>query len=48
MVLDAGRVAEFGRPHELLQIENGLLRALVDESGDRDELTTMAEGRGAP
>lgn len=47
MVLDDGRIAEFDRPRELLQIENRLLRALVDESGDRDVLTVMAEGKKA-
>ncbi|KAI0258843.1 P-loop containing nucleoside triphosphate hydrolase protein [Gloeopeniophorella convolvens] len=34
MVLDAGRIVEFGRPSELL-------RAMVDESGDRDVLYEM-------
>lgn len=45
MVLDAGRIAEFDSPRALLQIKNGLLRALVDESGDRDELIAIAEGK---
>ncbi|KAM5539771.1 hypothetical protein V8D89_006584 [Ganoderma adspersum] len=42
MVLDAGRIVEFGSPSELLKNEKGFLRALVDESGDRDKLYTMA------
>ncbi|TCD68042.1 hypothetical protein EIP91_011586 [Steccherinum ochraceum] len=42
MVLDAGRIAEFGKPNELLKNERGVLRALVDESGDRVHLITMA------
>ncbi|KAF9813950.1 hypothetical protein IEO21_05386 [Rhodonia placenta] len=46
MVLDAGRIVEFGKPHDLLSIEGGLLRALVDESGDKDKLYAMAVGDG--
>ncbi|KAJ7668054.1 multidrug resistance-associated ABC transporter [Mycena rosella] len=42
MVLDAGHIVEFGPPNELLRIQNGNLRALVDESGDRDALYAMA------
>ncbi|KAI0742214.1 hypothetical protein C8Q80DRAFT_1186678 [Daedaleopsis nitida] len=42
MVLDAGRIAEFGTPSVLLQNEKGLLRALVEESGDRERLYEMA------
>ncbi|KAG6808744.1 hypothetical protein H0H92_003040, partial [Tricholoma furcatifolium] len=37
MVLDAGQIVEFDSPHELLKIDNGKLKALVDESGDKDE-----------
>ncbi|CDO76128.1 hypothetical protein BN946_scf184876.g21 [Trametes cinnabarina] len=44
MVLEAGQIVEFGKPRELLQKENGLLRSLVDESRDRDKLYTMAMG----
>ncbi|KAJ6610803.1 hypothetical protein B0H10DRAFT_2059064 [Mycena sp. CBHHK59/15] len=33
---------EFDAPKELLKIKNGKLRALVDESGDRDALYAMA------
>ncbi|KAI0758967.1 P-loop containing nucleoside triphosphate hydrolase protein [Fomes fomentarius] len=44
MVLDAGRIVEFGKPSELLENEKGLLRALVDESGDREKLYAMASG----
>ncbi|KAL0959258.1 hypothetical protein HGRIS_014529 [Hohenbuehelia grisea] len=43
MVLDAGRIVEYGRPKELLGDANGKLRALVDESGDRDALVAMAQ-----
>ncbi|KAJ7770817.1 hypothetical protein DFH07DRAFT_1057900 [Mycena maculata] len=42
MVLDAGRVVEFDTPKELLKDKNGMLRALVDESGDKDALYKMA------
>ncbi|KAJ7501621.1 hypothetical protein B0H11DRAFT_2275231 [Mycena galericulata] len=42
MVLDAGRIVEFGRPKELLQNKAGMLRALVDESGDKETLYEMA------
>ncbi|EIW59890.1 multidrug resistance-associated ABC transporter [Trametes versicolor FP-101664 SS1] len=44
MVLDAGRIVEFGKPNELLQNEKGLFRALVDESGDKEKLHAMATG----
>ncbi|KAJ6590816.1 P-loop containing nucleoside triphosphate hydrolase protein [Mycena sp. CBHHK59/15] len=42
MVLDAGTIVEFDSPRELLKIEGGKLRALVDESGDKDALFAMA------
>ncbi|THH11785.1 hypothetical protein EW145_g436 [Phellinidium pouzarii] len=42
MVLDAGKLVEFDSPQNLLQKEGGLLKALVDESGDRDALYAMA------
>jgi ABC-type multidrug transport system fused ATPase/permease subunit len=42
MVLDAGRVAEFDSPSALLENPKGLLRSLVDESGDKDLLYEMA------
>ncbi|KAI0258309.1 P-loop containing nucleoside triphosphate hydrolase protein, partial [Gloeopeniophorella convolvens] len=41
MVLDAGHIVEFGRPSELLKNSEGRLRAMVDESGDRDGLYKM-------
>ncbi|KAF5377185.1 hypothetical protein D9615_006331 [Tricholomella constricta] len=44
MVLDAGRIVEFDSPTELLKLSHGRLRALVDESGDRDVLYDMAGG----
>ena len=42
MVLDAGRIVEFGKPSELLKNEQGTLRSLVDESGDKEALYDMA------
>ena len=39
------RKAEFDKPIELLKNEKGMLRALVDESADRDALYAMAEGK---
>ncbi|KZT67587.1 P-loop containing nucleoside triphosphate hydrolase protein [Daedalea quercina L-15889] len=42
MVLDAGRIVEFGSPSQLLKNSKGMLKALVDESGDRDALYAMA------
>ncbi|KIM54250.1 hypothetical protein SCLCIDRAFT_1222221 [Scleroderma citrinum Foug A] len=44
MVLDAGRIVEFASPKELLQSKNGMLRALVDESGDKEMLYGMTHG----
>ncbi|KAI0711040.1 P-loop containing nucleoside triphosphate hydrolase protein [Cerioporus squamosus] len=43
LVLDSGRVAEFGHPAELLKDKDGLFSALVNESGDRAALRAMAE-----
>jgi ABC-type multidrug transport system fused ATPase/permease subunit len=45
MVLDAGRIVEFDKPSILLSKETGFLRALVDESGEREVLLAMAEGK---
>ena len=43
MVLDSGNIVEFGKPGELLKIEGGKLKALVDESGDKDGLYKMTQ-----
>ncbi|KAG6837885.1 hypothetical protein H0H93_013038 [Arthromyces matolae] len=43
MVLDAGRIVEFDSPKELLKVAGGKLKALVDESGDKDALYAMAQ-----
>ncbi|KAJ6519437.1 hypothetical protein C8R45DRAFT_1066135 [Mycena sanguinolenta] len=42
LVLDAGRIVEFDSPKELLKKKHGVLRALVDESGDSEHLYEMA------
>ncbi|KZV72448.1 P-loop containing nucleoside triphosphate hydrolase protein [Peniophora sp. CONT] len=42
MVLDAGRLVEFDKPGVLLQRSQGYLKALVEESEDRDSLYAMA------
>ncbi|KAJ7497652.1 hypothetical protein FB451DRAFT_240230 [Mycena latifolia] len=42
MVLDAGRLVEFDEPKVLLKNKDGLLRAPVDESGDKEVLYKMA------
>ena len=43
MVLDSGNMVEFGKPSELLKIKDGKLKALVDESGDKDTLYKMTQ-----
>jgi ABC-type multidrug transport system fused ATPase/permease subunit len=48
MVLNAGRIVEFDEPSVLLSKETGFLRALVDESGDRENLQAMAERKARP
>ena len=37
---------EFDKPSELLKMENGRFRSLVDESGDRDLLYSIASSAG--
>ena len=41
-MLDTGQIVEFDTPKNLLQNEKGFLRALVDESEDRDVLKALA------
>jgi ABC-type multidrug transport system fused ATPase/permease subunit len=38
LVMDAGRAVEFGSPRDLMQIEGGVFRSLVQESGERRAL----------
>lgn len=44
MVLDAGHLVEFDNPENLLKRES-LLRALVDESADKEALYGLVESR---
>ncbi|KAL1961056.1 hypothetical protein VTO42DRAFT_4944 [Malbranchea cinnamomea] len=44
LVMDAGRAVEFGSPRELLEIEGGMFRGLVSESGEREELERIILG----
>jgi ABC-type multidrug transport system fused ATPase/permease subunit len=44
MVLDAGKLVEFDSPKTLLTKEGGFLRALVDESADKEALHALANG----
>ncbi|KDR82358.1 hypothetical protein GALMADRAFT_237629 [Galerina marginata CBS 339.88] len=42
MVLDNGQMVEFGKPKDLLKNSEGMLRSLVDGSGDKDTLYALA------
>ena len=42
MVLDGGKLVEFDTPKALLKRKDGLLRALVEESSDKEALYAMA------
>jgi hypothetical protein len=46
VVLTFPKQVEFDTPKVLLKKPNGMLRALVDESGDKEKLYSMAEGKG--
>ncbi|KAJ5096035.1 hypothetical protein NUU61_005391 [Penicillium alfredii] len=41
LVMDAGRAAEFGTPRELMGIEGGVFRNLVENSGEKEVLHKM-------
>ncbi|KAI1994791.1 hypothetical protein LOZ53_001750 [Ophidiomyces ophidiicola] len=41
LVMDAGQAVEFGAPKELMGIEGGVFRSLVEESGERELLETV-------
>ncbi|PYI29539.1 multidrug resistance-associated protein [Aspergillus indologenus CBS 114.80] len=45
LVLDAGKAAEFGTPQELMAIEGGVFRNLVQNSGERAVLEEMIWGK---
>lgn len=42
LVLDSGRVSEFGVPVELLRDKNGMLSVMVNGSNDREALIRAA------
>lgn len=44
LVLDAGKVIEFGSPRQLMGIQSGLFKNLVDNSGEKDVLEKMIFG----
>ena len=44
LVLDDGRVAEFGTPRELMGVEAGVFRGMVRESGEREKLESLILG----
>jgi ABC-type multidrug transport system fused ATPase/permease subunit len=44
IVLDGGRVVEMGRPGELVMIEKGVFRGLVEDSGERVVIEGMIHG----
>lgn len=44
LVMDAGKAVEFGPPKELMEIEGGVFRNLVDNSGEKAVLEKMIFG----
>lgn len=44
LVLDDGKVAEFGTPRGLMEINNGVFRGMVGESGEREKLEQLILG----
>lgn len=44
LVMDEGRVVEFGSPEELVQIEGGVFRDLVNQSGEKAVLEEIILG----
>ncbi|EEH18071.1 hypothetical protein PABG_00634 [Paracoccidioides brasiliensis Pb03] len=44
LVMDAGKVVEFGTPNDLMRIDNGVFRGLVEESGERETLKNIILG----
>ncbi|KAL7819928.1 P-loop containing nucleoside triphosphate hydrolase protein [Trichoderma gracile] len=41
LVIKEGKAAEFGTPKELLEIENGIFREMVSQSGEKEELVQL-------
>ncbi|KAE8555903.1 hypothetical protein EYB25_000601 [Talaromyces marneffei] len=44
LVMGDGRVAEFGTPKELMQLNNGIFRGMVGESGEKENLEKLILG----
>jgi ABC-type multidrug transport system fused ATPase/permease subunit len=44
LVMDAGKAVEFGPPKDLMGIENGVFKNLVDNSGEKAVLEKMIFG----
>lgn len=44
LVMDAGKAVEFGAPRELMEIEDGVFKNLVDNSGEKAVLEKMIFG----
>ena len=38
LVVDAGKAVEFGSPRELIAVEGGVFKGLVEDSGEKDVL----------
>ena len=45
VVMDAGKAVEFGSPRELMKIEDGMFRNLVEDSGERGVLEHIILGK---
>ncbi|KAF7715755.1 Uncharacterized protein PECH_006200 [Penicillium ucsense] len=44
LVMDAGKAVEFGSPNDLMEIENGVFKNLVDNSGEKAVVEKMIFG----
>ncbi|EFQ99803.1 canalicular multispecific organic anion transporter 1 [Nannizzia gypsea CBS 118893] len=44
LVLDAGKAVEFGAPRDLMNIENGVFKGLVQNSGEREMVESIIMG----
>lgn len=46
LVMGEGRVKEYDRPMQLMEIEDGIFRGMVEESGEREELEAVIRKAG--
>lgn len=46
LVMDGGKAVEFGSPNELIEIEGGVFKSLVENSGEKELLEQVIFGRG--